>query len=113
MATNGIVSVTVNSEVIAKAVAGCNGFNAPRLADHIRKNNLRTAREIDNACRRVSFGCNDCRVIMDRNATITRSDGNLPLPSRYRHTFDDPTFNPRWERGTAAYTEIVTLPPTD
>lgn len=107
MATQGLVSVVDHAgTVIAKAIAGCNGYNAIRLADEIKYAKLATAAEIRQAAITLNFGCGDCLVVLDEHTALA-PEGNLP--SAYRATFHDPRWNPRSSRGTAEHTEVITL----
>lgn len=105
--TNGIVSVTKKGKVILKAIAGCNGDNARKLADEIRSKNMATASEIYDAAQKVDFGCDDCLVVMTKEDVIYDRTGELH--QRYLETFANPSFNPRWKNGTAEYVEIVEI----
>ena len=114
--TNGIVSVLSGARVIVKVIVGCDGYNAKLLADRLRK---RRAVDVDiayDAALDVGFGCPQCLVVMD--ADRIRFEGDEPvddwredLRTRYRKTFTDPKFNPRWERGTCGDTRVVTMAP--
>lgn len=109
MATQGLISIVKDGQVLVKAVAGCYGYNAPELAQELRKGLLYPrAAEIYNFCILHDFGCHGCLVVMDNTGIVIAEDA-LDLDERYRNTFDDPRFNPRWELGTAEYTEIVDL----
>lgn len=108
MSTQGLVSVVdKDGTVIAKAIAGCNGHNAGHLVKAIEEGGLRTAAEIKQAAINANFGCPQCLVVLDANA------GSNEEPATYRSTFLNARWNPRWARGTAAYTEIVIAPATD
>lgn len=107
MGTQGLVTVTAYGEVVLKAVAGCNGFEAGKLAEAIRSGDIAADIEsVYNEARQLGFGCEDCLVVWDAEdrAGAAVQEG---LPPLYRETFSDPQFNPRWEHGTAAYVEIV------
>jgi hypothetical protein len=109
MATQGLVSVTRNGKVVAKAVAGCDGYNANKLAQAIQANGYFDAEIIAGVAKDVGFGCDDCLVVMDSQGSIIAGDEPGPL---YRQQFSDPLFNPRWECGICAHTEVVELEPT-
>lgn len=100
MATQGVVSVTENGKVILKAIAGCDGYNAKLLAEHIRKNQLRDIDAVYEAALELGFGNEPTLVVMDGRrikwADGDEADDSLTL---YRDTFSDPRFNPRWESG--------------
>ena len=107
MATQGIVSITDGGKVILKAVAGCDGYNASKLVAKIKTKNLRSAMEVYDAAVEVGFGCSDDLVVMTRRKTLYRGEGKIP--KRYRATFADPKFNPRWVHGTASHTEVIEI----
>lgn len=98
MATQGLVTVMKDGKVICKIVAGDNGYFAPQLAESIRQSWPLLAGEIYNVARRVGFGCERCLVVMSETKVVRRFDEQLHR--RYRRTFDQPAFNPRWEHGT-------------
>lgn len=98
MATQGIVSVRENGQVVFKVIAGCDGYNAVKLARRIEEENLRDIDAIYSAALDVDFGESCCLVVMDqvRARYDDEPDALLPL---YRKTFSNPRFNPRWESG--------------
>lgn len=106
--TNGLVSMTQDGQVLLKVVCGCDGYNAVKMAYLLR---LETEVPPVDVVRRfaeaVGFGCDDCLVIQTPDADDFRGEDELgPL---YREKFNDPSFNPRWECGDCAETEIVEL----
>lgn len=112
MGTQGVVSVVKGGKVVVKAIAGCNGMQAGRLAVFIRDVIYQDRPPtVYQMARQVRFGCADCLVVMGPKSVETRTqlsedESSSPL---YRRTFDDPQFNPRWERGTAEYVLVVDL----
>lgn len=114
MSTQGICSITKRGETVFKIVAGCNGFNAPALAQSLRDNPTESRPEILARCRQVEFGCDRCLIIQGSPIDFYHSEfldmGDWEDTRLYRDKFSDPAFNPRWENGTAAYTEIVEQP---
>lgn len=110
MSTQGIVSIVSNGKTLIKAIAGDNGFQAPLLAERIRKERLVTARQVYKAAQELRFGCDDCLIVMDEWGEVGHEDAldglheHQPL---YRQTFDKPEFNPRWSHGTADNVELV------
>lgn len=107
MATQGIVSVVRGGETVLKCVTGCDGYNAEKLADAIRARGMLTAAEAHALALEVGYGCDRCLVVQDVNGDVYHGDDDLE--PRYRATFSDPRFNPRWESGTAHHTVIVDL----
>lgn len=112
MSTQGIVSIVSNGKTLIKAIAGDNGFQAPLLAERIRKERLVTARQVYKAAQELRFGCDDCLIVMDEWGEVGHEDAldglheHQPL---YRQTFDKPEFNPRWSHGTADNVELVDI----
>lgn len=112
MATQGVVSVTSGGKTVVKAIAGCDGKNADKLAALIRESNLSKPEDIERAADQVHFGCPDCRVIQagpDSASTIFHGDGDLSALYFDRAKFIDPKFNPRWEHGTADHVVVIRL----
>jgi hypothetical protein len=119
MATQGLVSVVVDGEVVCKVIAGDNGFNAKNVAEYIRhwvhkdkESIVQHAYLIHYGAREISdFGCEACLVTMTPVSLfydyLTNQYGNSKDWSLYIDTFNDPNFNPRWDVGTADYVEIV------
>lgn len=103
--TNGVVSVVVNGKVAMKFVAGCDGYNAPKVAAHIRTmGRVPNLFEASSIAATYELGCKDCLVIQEPNEDHFYE----PLGERYRDTFGDPRANPRWEH-EADYTEVIEL----
>jgi hypothetical protein len=114
MATQGILSVVgKKGKVKFKVVAGCNGFNVKNLAKMlksvIKKGTPLTAQTIYNMAQEVDLGCeDDLFVISDTEILPARDVARYdPFPELYRSTFELPKFNPRWECGIAAFTELI------
>jgi len=109
MATQGVVSITKDGRVQIKIVVGCDGYRAPAVAKQLQlRGAVPDAAEAYNIAQKIGFGCERCRVVLSDSDTITEDDPD-ELGPLYRSTFDDPKFNPRWEQGIAAHTEIVEL----
>lgn len=105
MATQGIISIMKNNRVFIKIICGCDGYNAKKLVDTIKNNKLENIQDIYNAAIKDKFGCKDCLVVMNTDNIFFEGDGDIG--QLYREKFDDPSFNPRWENGTADYVIIV------
>jgi len=107
MGTQAVISIVKDGAVVAKIIAGCDGYNAPMVADQIVEfginyDEVPTVGELRHFAIDCGLGCADCLVVMDgENCTMPDVD------ERYRRTFEQPLFNPRWEAGTAAYTIVV------
>lgn len=113
MSTQGILSIVQGGRVKAKIVAGCNGMNMPKLAKHLRKHPETDPFKLVKLCQRFRVCCDRCLIIQSSpiDFTLPENEEFEPGPDldRYKRTFQDPKFNPRWDHGTAAYTEIVDL----
>ncbi len=123
MATQGIVSILVDGEVAMKIVTGSDGYNARLVAGAIRalgrvpskEEALEMAtyfkfgvyrRTSDFACPALAVHCPSL-VIQTPDRDFYPAEPDLALSGLYREKFSDPLFNPRWERGTAPYCEVV------
>lgn len=108
MATNGIISVMKDNKVVFKCIAGCNGMTAETTAKAIKEIENPTLDNIYKTCLDYAFGCKECLVVQSETGHkfIDQEDD---LHELYIKKFTDPNFNPRWERGTAAHTEIINL----
>lgn len=110
MATQGILSIIIEGKVVAKAIVGANGYAMPRIADDVRKNNVTTAQGLLELCH--AHGLSGESLIVQSAPDVWVGDCTEgELPAMYAEKFDDPTFNPRWSYGTAAYTEVVDMTP--
>ena len=108
MATQGIVSiVNEQGETLVKAICGCDGYNAEKLATWLKENPTLDLFEIHRKALELDFGCTDDLVVMSAKETYFLGDDDLP--DLYRQTFSDPRCNPRWNIGTAPYVEVVVM----
>lgn len=111
MGTQAVVSVRKDGQMVFKFVVGCNGAQAPDFADGLRSlGHVPTLLEALEIAATTLYGCSECFITVTPEAVrpYSRYSDYVDEPnSLYRRTFDDPRFNPRWEQGTAAYTEIV------
>jgi len=101
--TQGIISIIKNDKVFIKCVSGCDGYNAQKAAKIIRRLDNITLEKVYNICIENDFGCEDCLVVQGENDFIYKADPDFELPELYIKKFNDPAFNPRWEKGTAPY----------
>lgn len=106
MATQGVISIVKDNKVLFKCVAGCNAMTAKKTARALKKLENPTIDEVYLVCLKNNFGCNDCTVVQSETEyrQIDMEDGLAPL---YIEKFNDPEFNPRWNRGTSSYVEII------
>jgi hypothetical protein len=105
MATQAVVSVVRDGKVQVKAVCGCDGYYAEKLAQHIVDGRTLNPRHVYKAAVDLHFGCERCLVVMSKDKEFFF--GTMDLEPSYRATFDQPEFNPRWHYGTADYVLVV------
>ncbi len=104
--TQGIVTVTRGGKVRLKIVVGGGGMNAGAVANAIRQiARIPTLGEAYELALRCEFGFEDSLVVMDETGAFHKT--GYDLGPRYRQTFDQPHFNPRWAIGTAEHVEVV------
>lgn len=112
MATQGIVSVIGKGhspecpKVLMKIVAGCEGYNAEKLAAALKEKWPVTAEEAYRLARKTPFGSGDCLVVLTPDGELFF--GSADLSPSYRDTFNQPEWNPRWNLGTADNVEVIT-----
>lgn len=92
-------------EVVVKIVAGCDGYNAEKLAFKLAELKTYELPTIYNIATSLNFGSKESLVVIGTDNEYHFTDDELP-PS-YRATFDCPYFNPRWKFGTAEHTFII------
>lgn len=102
MGTQAVVSVVKNGNTLIKCVTGCNGHRAGKLAKVIAERHLQTVESVHDVAASVHYGCSDCTITQDKKRMLGADVEDL-VDSLYVSKFADPTFNPRWERGIAAY----------
>lgn len=106
--TQGVVSVVQGGAVRLKIIAGCDGMHADQVAAAIKRTGrVPTLEEAYRLASQHGFGSVEDRVVMDEHGV--KFDGDEELDPRYRQTFADPRFNPRWDHGTADFVEVVEL----
>jgi len=98
MATQGMLSVVRNGEVILKAVCGCNGSNVEKLKKSLEEGPILDPTLVHEKCLENSFGCPECLVVMSHNRIASETGDEIG--GLYTEKFNDPKFNPRWDRGT-------------
>lgn len=98
MATQGLVSVVRGGKVVLKVITGCDGYNAKQLASEIKVSPSLDLDYVYSLALRMGFGGEASLVVMDAERVFYPYDDN-EVPARYRETFDNPRFNPRWASG--------------
>ena len=112
MATQGMLVVTRGSTVKAKIICGSNGFNVDALAVYIRQilveDRVPTVLEMLNAASLAEFGSDHDLVVMTESEAVW-AGGDIILNPRYRDTFADPNFNPRWANGLVPNLRVLEI----
>lgn len=108
MATQGIISIVKNGNVVFKCVAGCNGMTAKKTADALKELKNPTLEAIYDVCVANDFGCDEC-IAVQSASEIRTINGTEAGAGFYAKNFSDAKFNPRWECGLADYIEVVEL----
>ena len=107
MATQGVVTVCSQGKVVMKVVAGCDGMQARKLANRLRRRWPVTREQAYEIAEESGFGCKDCLTVMDRTRTHYLYD--YKPHRRYRRTFSRPRFNPRWRHGIAGHVVVINI----
>lgn len=105
--TPGIISVTKDGKVVVKIIAGSDGMYALEVARDLRAlGRVPTIEEAYDISKKRHLG--SCGlVVMDESREKSDFEDDGELHPRYRETFQNPRFNPRWEHGyTEFYEEI-------
>jgi hypothetical protein len=106
MGTQGLVTIMSDKRVLMKVVAGCDGYNAKKLAVLIEKSWPVSKEDAIKLAVKTKFGCPDCLVVITDQDT---QEGSEELGLLYFKTFQKPKFNPRWKHGTAPYTKVIKI----
>ena len=125
MSTQGLISIIDKDtkEVLIKIVTGSDGNNIDKVVSYIKKplENLKedytitftesknTLKWIYRACLLFGFGGDDDLVVYSSTCMVSDDPEEDLFPSRWKDTFNIPEFNPRWDRGTAAYFKIIEI----
>ncbi len=106
--TQGLVSfVTQKGDVLMKIVAGSNGMKAQSVADIIKDEWPVTPERAKEISEEEHFGSEDDLVIMTDSQILAEDPASLG--SLYAETFENPNFNPRWEKGILDHVVVVTV----
>jgi len=108
MATQGLITITLDGKVRAKIITGSDGREIPELAAKLRANPTTDLSELMERSKEYFGGPSLC-VMTSPDEWLFDEDAPEELPPLYRDKFDVPDFNPRWHHGTAEYTERVEL----
>lgn len=104
MATQGLVTVVKDGQVVMKIVAGNDGDKAQELAHHLKESWPLTATEAHDLALAVGFGEGGESLVTITADTVVEPeymdyDEFVEVHPLYASTFDQPEFNPRWESG--------------
>ncbi|RLC38914.1 hypothetical protein DRH27_01140 [Candidatus Falkowbacteria bacterium] len=105
MVNQGLVTVKSGINVMMKVVSGCDGHNAQKLAEKLKKTWPLEAEEVSRIAYKVGFGCEKCIIVFTETETIFSGDDEIFLG--YKKEFQNPNFNPRSARGTADHVVII------
>ena len=106
--TQGIVTVVKDGKVIIKIITGSDGKKAAKLAKRIEKDStLKSAKDLYALAIKIGFGGEDSLVVLTETKTFHKTGERINR--RYRQTFNQPEFNPRWKEGTAEHVKVVNL----
>lgn len=105
-AEQGIFSITENGKTKFKLICGCNGESVLVLK-RILSQPIESAESLLELALSYSIGCELCTHVMDDTKTINKRGECPDIPERYRSTFDDPLWNPRYEDGEADYVAVI------
>ncbi len=94
-----------NERVLMKIVTGRDGVLASQFAKSLKHAWPLDAEKVYALAISMGFGHADSLVVMTPEETVFKGEGELG--KLYRDTFCKPTFNPRWENGSAECTVIV------
>lgn len=108
MATQWLISITDKYwNVKYKIICWQDWYNIPKIANKIKKLSLDvlSIKKIEKYCNILWW----VAIINDKLDVWWDRDNIEELTPLYESTFNNPFFNPRWERGYSSYTEIVIL----
>ena len=111
MATNGIISIIKNGKVLYKIIAGCDGYDAKEGAKYLLIN---PPHSMKDAYLNSHMGCAACLIVQSEDGFYCEGEEIFEEPDgvdeqRYRLTFQNKYFNPRWWIGACYYTYVVDL----
>jgi hypothetical protein len=117
MGTQATLAIVQKGKVLLKVVCGCNGSNILALAKSLKRHPTTDSKKILERCLYHEVGCNSltngCLVIQCSPIEFLVPEGMDfelgPELDRWKRTFNDPKFNPRWDNGTASYSIVVDI----
>ena len=107
MSTQGMVTIMDGNTVLMKAICGCDGYNASKLAQKVKRQWPISDEKLYDLAKDSGFGCDACRVVVTGNNTAVWNNQDEDLSDLYFSTIQKPKFNPRWESGIPERLSIV------
>lgn len=108
MATQGVLSVIQKGSVIVKLVTGSDGYQLPKLAEIVLEKRLINPSDIYIEAEKLEIGSVGSLYVLYTESRFLTTGYDVP-PQSYFDTFSNPTWNPRWEDGTADFVLTVDL----
>ena len=106
MSTQGVLSIVRGDKVVVKLVTGCDGYFIHDVAKALNESLTVNPHNIMRMAKECGLGGSSLIVQWTPGDYIC--DGPMEkLPDLYAKKFNDPTFNPRGSRGTAAHTVLI------
>ena len=109
MWTIWLITLVENDQVAFKCIVGCDGYNIQKTTKAIKKMKSITAQELYDICLATWFWEVDCLVVQSKNECLHASDDNLSWLYQSEEKFNNHEFNPRRERGTSEYFELIDI----
>jgi hypothetical protein len=112
MATQGLLTITINERTRCKIVTGSDGYNIPQLAEWVKSNPSHSIEDLWLKSKTL-FGIDSLVLQTSNNKAIYEGEFDPPKCNEeclYYTKFEQPRFNPRWKYGIADYIEVVDVP---
>ncbi len=112
MGTQATLAVMQKGKVIVKIITGCNGWRMESLKKWIEETGTIDPAYIVDKCKSLEVGCDGCLTVQFGPSKFYNPINQPVVDTNglYASKFEDPTFNPRWSCGVAAYSLIVDVP---
>lgn len=111
MATQGMLTVLREGQVLLKVVAGCGGYHMDKLRDRLLTSGVDSLQRVWEAALEEDVGCADCLVVV--SADDSYYQGEEELPDLYRKTLANAGFNPRCDDGRTGRWLVAELDSTE
>jgi hypothetical protein len=107
MATNAVISfVNEKKKTIVKIVVGSNGGEYANFVAELEEEDLDIGDDNLENILELAIDYFDHVVVMSEKRHVSE-DREEELHPRWRETFSDPWFNPRWEAGIASFVYVI------